>query len=439
MSEVERTSEHSGWISPVDYEASGMAVREMMFENGDVNLAMNAIIREQRTIDEASYRELSVLGSYMIPLDPNGKISDDTTKFEVYMVGMNLALASLDALCDSLNINIDIDEFRRVWREQGLTLVLNLNDERVRAQSPQEQYESVGQGIMEHGYRAMDDLGQAYDSLLDTATDHFPSVGANPGILKASFGYILSGGLRSLNAMVEEREFQQLFMLSDVDEASDSVDTAARSAEAIPAYRSIDHATIAEELDTIIFYGETPAEEYLGRLTQAQLDIDERPIEILNTLALVAQPNELGNFALDEAGEAFFYASVLALDIISKHAKACGVDRQSMVKSWRKQHAHGKAYAIESPDDPVVEDINEHIVRILNRADLTDAYDGLLVKLADKLGYDEEQAIAAANGFHYMLLTGTDALKSAVNQAIGETVKDEMLSFEAELARLLEG
>jgi hypothetical protein len=86
-----------------------------------------------------------------------------------------------------------------------------------------------------------------------------------------------------------------------------------------------------------------------------------------------------------------------------------------------------------------MEVVNEHIAGVLNRADLTDAYDELLIKLADQLGYDEEESIAAFNGFHYMLLTGTDALKGTVNRVIGETVKDEMIGFEAELARLLEG
>lgn len=437
MSELGRMSEQSGWISPLIHEASGSAVRDMMFDNGDVNIAMAATIREQRDIDEPSYDELSALGRYLIPLDARGRISEDVGKYEVFMIGMNMALATLDALCD--NLYVDIEEFRRNWREQGLTLVLNLADERVQAQSLQERYESVGEGVMELGYQAMDNLGQPYDALLDTASNHYPSAAKNPGTLRASFGYILSGGLRRLNSMVEEREFQQLFIESGIDEDGESAGLQPRMPDVMPAYRNIVHAAIAEELDTVIFYGDTQPEEFFGRLAQEHLDIDKRTIEVLNTLAYIAQPNDLGNFSLDEAGVAFFFGSVLALDISIRHAQDSGIDQRAFSKAWRGQRAHKKAFNVSSPEDVAAGEVVDHITDMLNRADITDAYDNLLMKLGDRLNYDEEEALAAVNGFHYMLLTGREAIKTAVGRAIGTTVKDEMATFDAGLARLLEG
>lgn len=434
MSEIERKNDRQGWIGNVDHEAACAAVVAMTFDTGDVNDAMAAIIREQQDTDRASYRDLTKLGSHMIPLDHTGRISDDTTKFEVFMVGMNLALVTLDTLCDQFYI--DIDEFRRDWRAHGVSMVLDLNDKRVQAMTPQEQYESVAQGIMEFGHQALAELEDTYDPLLDAMGDWYPSVSANPGTAKAAFGYILGGGLRRLNTLVEERELQQLLNEAYGDDPSE--DTAAsKPLEALPRYRTLDHVEVADQLDTAFFFAGLEPEVYMGELAQKLNKADEYSMQVHLALAAVAQPNIHSTSVPDKSEEAFRRGSVLAHEVVLRHARECGIDETSVSKIWRSQPAHVKARKIDSPIDESAAEVSEHIVRILDKADLTDAYDSLLLKVADESNYEAEESVAVANGFHYMLITGTDALNVAVNRAIAKQASSEMEDFEDELIRLL--
>jgi hypothetical protein len=436
MSEFEHRSSY-GHIRAVDHSLAGTNMLETTFDNADTLINLAAIEAKQQAIDPKSHKELTQLGGHFVPLDTDGKVSSETAQYHAYVIAMNLALNTLDALCDQLDI--DIEAFRKAWHINGFVKVLDLNAESVKSLTPKEQYEAVAAGIIATGHVTIDAIGTAYDELIDAMIEINPSTAANPGILRGTFGYVLGGGLGTLSRIVEEREVRRITASLDFDaELARLVAQPARNIDRNSANPGIDHASIANSLDTLAFYATESAEEYLGQIVESQLVVDERNIEILNALALVNYPNDLGNFSLDDEGEAFFIGTVLGLDVVSQIANDSSVEILALMRKWRSQRTHSMLLKMEEPGDQSGI-IGEQTLKILNRTPTSAQYDELLAKLSDALGHEEDEATAFYLGFHYMMSTGDDGLHACIAAEISSQVKSEVVNIDDEIRRLLEG
>ena len=438
MSEYHRNVGGNEWIDPVAHEVACANVYHTTFENVEASINIAAITSEQEHLDRESYHALLAAGLHLIPLDHNEVISSDMTMHEVYAIGTSLALATLDSLCDQLDI--DIDKFRNAWRINGLVTVLDQNDKKVMALSDREKYEAVATGIMALGHQVMDQLGSVYEPIIDATKVLGPDIAANPGVLRASYGYVLGGGLKTLNRILEELEIRRFN--EEIDSETSLQDwmshTPVPAIDRASTLSSPDHNAAANQIDTQLFWKGESVEFCLGSLTEKYIEKDKRVVETLHALARVSYPNELDNFALDDAGEAFFYGSVLALDAVMEQSKAALVDEASLSRAWRDQRVHGWLSDMYEVPETRIGEIDNHLVKVLTRQSVA-AYDDVLEKVSGALDYDEDEAMAFYNGFHYLLSTGGDAISSCTKANIAQQVKHEMLTMDDELRRLLEG
>lgn len=436
MSEIERNVQRGAWTERLDHEVASANVFDTTFQNGDPVTNLRGIIHKQIAIDEQTYIELIGIGMHFIPLDSEENLTNDDTLHQAYSTGVTMAMATLDALCERLEI--DIDMFRRAWRVNGLVTMLDKNHESTRGMTVAETNEAVARGVLASGHRMLDRLGEVYDPVIDSLGTLNQATAINPNVARGSFGYVLQGGLNALNKVLLELEARRLTDNLDYEQATDEwANQPLQGSEDTPAtYDAIDHAAIADAIDTAAFYtGEkSRAESYIGRLILEHVDSDDEVCDTIAALAVARYPNEMN--ALDFVGEAFYHGGVIGLKVVQEHATASSLPKVELNEAWRSIPLHEQAenFGVLSAEEETA--LCESIERVITGEGVPAPYQRVLDKLAHDLGLDEEEASAFLDGFRYVYGSGRDVLCLQLDQSITEQVENAKITLDDELREL---
>lgn len=436
MSEIERNVQRGTWTERVDHEVASANIFDTTFQNGDPVTNLAGIIQEQIAIDEQTYLELIGIGMHFIPLDSEENLTNDDTRHQAYSTGLTMAMATLDALCERLEI--DIEMFRRAWRINGLVTMLDKNHESTRGMTVAETNEAVARGVLASGHRMLDRLGDVYDPVIDSLGTFNQATAINPNVARGSFGYVLQGGLNALNKVLLELEARRLTDDLDYEQTTDEWSNQPLPGEkdTSATYDTIDHTAIADAIDTAAFYDgeESRAESYIGRLILEHVDSDDEVCDTIAALAVARYPNEMN--ALDFVGEAFYHGGVIGLKVVQEHAAASSLSKVGLNEAWRSTRLHEKAEDFGGLSDEEEAALGESISQVIEAANIPVPYQRVLDKLAHDLGLDEEEASAFLDGFRYVYGSGRDVLRLQVDQLITEQVEIAKMTFDDELREL---
>lgn len=437
MSEIERKVQRGAWVEPLDHEVVGINIFDTTFQSGDPVTNLGGIIKKQVETDERSYVELIGIGMHFIPLDSDEKLTSDDTRHQAYSTAVTMAMATLDALCERLDV--DIAMFRRVWRINGLVTMLDMNhDEKTRSLTLAEKNEAVARGILASGHRMLDRLGDVYGPIIDSLGVFNEATAINPNVARGSFGYVLEGGLNALNKLLLELEMKRSTDELDYEQMLDewASQPLPEVEDTSATYDTIDHAVIADAIDTAAFYSRegSRAESYIGRLIVEHMDTDDEVSDTIAALAVARYPNELN--ALDFEGEAFFHGGVIGLEVVHKHAAASSMSKVELNEAWRSTRLHQQAEDFGGLSDEEVMSLNGSIDRVIAAVDVPFPYLKVLDKLSHDLGLDGEDAKAFLDGFRYVYGSGRDILRLRVNQSITEQVENAKTTLDNELREL---
>jgi hypothetical protein len=397
---------------------------------GSVNEALAYEQDYQMHFDKKAYDLLLNTGSYLIPLEQNGKRSDDNMRQRIFLSGMLIALKTVDAVC--VSIELDPEVFREVWNEGGLATIIDTSADIFKDKTSHEKYAAVGDGIVLMGQDFLYKMKPEYQKLIDDVGDEYAGIN-EPNLLKASYGYVLGSAQLALSRILNDVKYRAIVSEADVDKGSVYL-----LEEPIPV-QFVRDDDIAEEIDNMAFYGEYKnTEAFLGQEIEYFLDREDEIVEILKMLALVQYPNELGNGALDQNGEAFFMGEILGLVFGEKHCEALEVRFDHASRRWRKNTEHSKLNRLEFPPDERMPDVDRKVMNTLLTTELSTMTHGLLDKISDDLDYDEDEAIAFKNGLQYVLESYKKTIRGCIDTKINQRAKLATASLDEELRNLLD-
>lgn len=392
---------------------------------------MESLIMAQIIANKDLFEKLTQIGYYFIPVTDEGDLTDDTRLRDVHAVATTCALTCLDLLCNELGI--DKIQFRDIWLKSGLLTIVDLNHELLAEKSLRDKHDSVVQGVIELGNRALAELPTDYSLAAEELSDD-PLVLENANIFKAVFGHVLDGGYKVLSK------------LNDINKAH-AMDFETEIARFInePAefegvnIAGINHSLIADQLDTEIFYGEEDEgfESVMGEFTGVMLDLDADVSEISNTLAWAAYSKGYEYGALDENGEAFFSGMMLAFKVFDMTASTTGAELHELLRHWKRQYVHKKLLKFTWADEVMELFATQQIDKQMGRSAAMGAYLPLLEKICNEYGFEDDEAIIFTKGFEYTLNTGTRALSQYDNELQNVFVKAQTKNINDELEELL--
>jgi len=420
-------------LSMIDHQKVCADVREFISKSETINAAMAKAQDEQMVFDRNLYDILLSIGSNLTPLTAEGTLSNDVTKKRTFVSGMVLALNTIDTMCDSLEI--DRRGFRTIWQATGFIKVVDTTADTFKGKTDAEKYEAIGDGVVASGDAFLSAIDSSYVHLIDEISDNYANL-TEPHVFKASYAYILGSAQQAFARMFQELEARRIIDAMDEDDIERGIHYLTEAP--IPTRLPSDD-TIADELDTEIFFGENEGgiEACLGEEIERQLDTNDEVVETLNALALAIYPNELGNRSLDDVGEAFFNGSMLALKYVERMCTSVDVDMMVAGKRWRKTRAHAKLYKMEFLPETQYNDLDMHVVKTLQRSTLSSGTMLLVDKVSHEMDYNEDEAAAFKNGLQYALETHRKAIQGCINSRITARVEFAKRSLDNELDTLL--
>jgi len=420
-------------LSVINHQKVCANIREFIGKGETINAAIANAQDEQMVFDRNLYDALLGIGSNLTPLTAEGTLSKDVTKKRTFVSGMVLALNTIDTICDFLEI--DRRGFRTIWQATGFIKVVDTTADTFKDKTNAEKYEAIGDGVVARGDAFLSAIDSSYVHLINEVSDNYANL-TEPHIFKTSYAYVLGSAQQAFVRMFQELEARRIIDILDEDDIERGINYLVET-PILTRFPSDD--TIADELDTEIFFGENEdgVEAYLGEEIERQLDINGEVVETLNALALAIHPNELDNGSLDEAGEAFFNGSILALKYVERMCSRVDVDMRVAGKRWRKARAHAKLYKLEFLPEARDEVVDIHVVKTLQRSKLSFGTVSLINKISHEMDYDEDEAAAFKNGLQYALETHRTAIQGCINSRITARVELAKRSLDSELDTLL--
>lgn len=389
---------------------------------------MESLIAAQLLANKELFEKLTQIGYYFIPVTDEGELTDDTRYRDVHAVATTCALTCLDLLCNELCI--DKIQFRDIWLKSGLLTIVDLNHELLADKPLRDKHDSVVQGVIELGNRALVQLPDEYSLAADVLSDD-PLVLEHANLFKAVFGHVLDGGYKILSKL---NDINRAHAMDFEKEIAQFINQPAEFEGVNIA--GIDHVLIADQLDTQIFYGEEDEgfESVVGEFTGEMLDLDSDVPEICNTLAWAAYSKGYEYGSLDQNGESFFSGMMLAFKALDMTTSTTGIELYDVLRYWKRQYAHKKLLKFTWADEAMQQYATQQIDKqLLARSATMGAYLPLLEKICKEHEFEDDEAIIFTKGFEYTIGTGmrtlsqhNDALQDEFVKAQTENINDEL-------------
>lgn len=420
-----------------DHDAVCRELFLALFPDENLQVALDNLQTAQELLNKAVVTNLQALGYYFIPLTEDGELElgTDDGQYSVHCMAVTSALATLDILCNQLDINRV--QFREVWLKRSLTTVIDINHESLSEFSDKDKHDAVAQGIIEFGHRCFQTLPEQYQDAAEAISDH-PAVSNNTNLFKGVYGHVLASGYKVLSMINDINSTSQLDFDNELEIILEREST--KSERAAVYVSQADHELIADQVDTEAFFlNEHGVETFIGKCIEDKLDKDVKTVEICQLTAWCIYSSELQYGAPNDDEEAFFYGQMLGLNVLDRIIAHASADKHKVAKKWRGSTNHKKVYKTEWCDDDLKKSVARHVSDTLNNATLTTAYAVLVDKICSEQDYEEDEAQAFKVGFDYMLVSGLMVLDECRKSTEDKFVSAEIEGLDDELRNLLGG
>jgi|GEM_PF-6235056 len=196
-------------LDRIDHEIVALSAGVRILGNGNVprNVKYLFALQQQLRIDLVN--KLFEFGKFVEPVEyREGALTFDTElrRAKTFMSGMTVALTTLDAMANELEI--ERGEWRDVWlarpefiRSVSKDSLVNLDEKAA--------CEAKGRAVIEIGHRELAQIEQPYVELLSRVDDGYPTLARYSNIFHASFGYVFGAGREAMKDILLERDLYE--------------------------------------------------------------------------------------------------------------------------------------------------------------------------------------------------------------------------------------